>query len=94
MAGQILQRKIDFAFEVDEIKVDGIASMKFGSEEVILAVPVSFAINETLRDHCFCPGNMSNGIHGIYETKPIGQERFVRSPLSFSVRVTTAIPEE
>ena len=55
LAGQILQRKIDFAFEVDEIKVDGITSMKFGSEEVILAVPVSFAINETLRDHCFCP---------------------------------------
>ena len=83
LAGQILQRKIDFAFEVDEIKVDGITSMKFGSEEVILAVPVSFAINETLRDHCFCPGNMSNGIHGIYETKPIGAGAFREIPFVF-----------
>ena len=83
LAGQILQRKIDFAFEVDEIKVDGITSMKFGSEEVILAVPVSFAINERLRDHCFCPGNMSNGIHGIYETKPIGAGAFREIPFVF-----------
>ena len=83
LAGQILQRKIDFAFEVDEIKVDGITSMKFGSEEVILAVPVSFAINETLRDYCFCPGDMSNGIHGLYETKPIGAGAFRELPFVF-----------
>ena len=39
LASQILQKKIDFAFEVDKIETDGITSLKFGSEELILTVP-------------------------------------------------------
>ena len=38
LASQILQKKIDFAFEVDKIETDGITSLKFGSEELILTL--------------------------------------------------------
>lgn len=83
LVGQMLQKKIDFAFEVDRIEVNGIASMKFGSEEVILAVPASYAINETLRDFCFRPGREDNGIHGIHDAKSVDLSAFRELPFVF-----------
>ena len=83
LASQILQKKIDFAFEVDKIETDGITSLKFGSEELILTVPTTFVTNAHLRSCCFRPGDMSNGVHSIYEAEPIDVGLFRDVPFVF-----------
>ena len=83
LASQILQKKIDFAFEVDKIETDGITSLKFGSEELILTVPTTFVTNAQLRSCCFRPGDTSNGVHSIYEAEPIDVGLFRDVPFVF-----------
>ena len=83
LASQILQKKIDFAFEVDKIETDGITSLKFGSEELILTVPTTFVTNAHLRSCCFRPSDMSNGVHSIYEAEPIDVGLFRDVPFVF-----------
>ncbi len=83
LLGQILQRKIDFAFEVDQLKADGLASLTFGSEEVILAVPASLPVNRELRGFGYRPGSETNSIHSIHDCKPIDVRLFRDAPFVF-----------
>lgn len=83
LVSQILQRKVDFAPEVDLLEANGIDSLKFGVEEIILAVPAAFSVNEKLRGSYFRPGSEEGNIRGIYDLKPVGVELFRNVPFVF-----------
>lgn len=83
LVSQILHKKIDFALEVDRLEAEGIDSIRFGSEEVILAVPAAFSVNEALRGSYFRPGTEEGGIHSIYDLEPVGVELFRDIPFVF-----------
>ncbi len=83
LISHILQRKIDFALEVDRLEAAGIDSLKFGVEELILAVPAAFSVNEKLRGSYFRPGSEEGNIRGIYDLKPVGLEPFRDIPFVF-----------
>ncbi len=83
LISQILQRRIDFAPEVDRLEANGIDSIKFGVEELILAVPAAFSVNEKLRGSYFLPGSGENNARSIYDLKPVGIEVFRDTPFVF-----------
>ena len=90
LASQILQKKIDFAFEVDKIETDGITSLKFDAGTTTASMlsyltekSATFVTNAHLRSCCFRPGDMSNGVHSIYEAEPIDVGLFRDVPFVF-----------
>ncbi len=83
LISQILQRKIDFALEVDRFEASGIDSLRFGVEEVILAVPAAFSVNDALRGSYFRPGSDKSDVHSIFDLKPVGIELFRDIPFVF-----------
>lgn len=83
LANQILQRKIDFALEVDRLEANGLDSLRFGVEEVILAVPAAFSVNETLRGSYLRPGSEESRVRSICDLKPVGMEHFSDIPFVF-----------
>lgn len=77
---QILARQIDFCFEVDQFEQAGISSMKFGSEEVILAVPEQFDVNRKLKKYVW----RNDGEHQPFsETPAISMAWFHSTPFVF-----------
>ena len=85
-AKRVLKLETDMRQHFRECSKGLNGSVTFGGSSFFCANMLSGIIrqfNETLRDHCFCPGNMSNGIHGIYETKPIGAGAFREIPFVF-----------
>ncbi len=83
LVSQILQKKIDFAFEVDSFEAEGLEALKFGAEEVVLAVPASYAINGKLRGSYYRPGETDSGVHSIHELKPVDAGLFRDIPYVF-----------
>ncbi len=83
LISQILQRKIDFAPEVDRLEAVGIDSLKFGVEELVLAVPSAFSVNEQLRGSYYRPGSGESSSHCIYDLTPVSAALFRDVPFVF-----------
>lgn len=80
LVDQLIRKKIDLAFEVDQIEEENISSMVVGREEVVLAVPANFEINKKLKAYCYRPGDKSSQIRSIQNTPGIDISHFREEP--------------
>lgn len=53
MAEKLLARKLDFFLEAEPLQHPKLQSVAWCTEELVLAVPARFSINEALKDYCY-----------------------------------------
>lgn len=63
LANKLQKGELDFFLEVDKIKKKGMDSFLWGKEQIILAVPVLFPINQKLKDYAFTAEDIHDRKH-------------------------------
>lgn len=53
LLNKLLDGKLDFILEVEQMNTDKLHSIHWATEELVLAVPAQFSINQTLKEYCY-----------------------------------------
>ena len=80
LLGHLLENKIDFFFEVNDISDNRLDRIVWGEENLLIAVPSSFAVNDLLLEYALTAEDVHNGIHLLPDTPAVDLWAFHDEP--------------